>query len=56
MQPSRGVDPLSYELALRREDPDFGKGVVITDDLNPIDLARVEIALEWRRRTAQALR
>jgi hypothetical protein len=51
-----GVDRLSYELS-RREVSTAGEGgVVITDDLNPIDLARAETALEWRRQTMELLR
>jgi len=54
--PGQGVDPLSYELSQRREHPDFSRGVVITDDFNPIDRARIATALEWRQRTTEALR
>ena len=51
-----GVDPLSYDLARLREDVVRKEGAVITDDLNPIDLARVSVAMEWRRQTSDALR
>ena len=50
-----GVDRLSYELARRRVETDRPGGVVITDDLNPIDLARAETALEWRRQTMELI-
>ncbi len=50
--PGGGVDRLSYELARRRVETDRPGGAVITDDLNPIDLARAETALAWRRQTA----
>ena len=51
-----GIDPLSYELSRLREDTAGPSGVVITDDLNPIDLARAGVALEWRTQTAEHLR
>jgi len=47
-----GADPLSYELSRRAVETDRPGGVVITDDRNPIDLARARIALDWRRQTA----
>jgi len=46
-----GVDPLSYELSRLREETRRPGGIVITDDLNPIDLARATVAMEWRRQT-----
>ncbi|MFO7900000.1 MAG: fused MFS/spermidine synthase [Planctomycetota bacterium] len=52
---SVGVDPLSYELAQLREETVRPGGIVITDDLNPIDLARAAIAIEWRRQTMREL-
>jgi len=51
-----GADRLSYELARRRVDTDGAGGTVITDDLNPIDLARTRTALEWRRRTMDLMK
>ncbi len=51
-----GADRLSYELARRTVRTDGREGIVITDDLNPIDRARAETALEWRRRTMEALK
>ena len=54
--PAGGADRLSYELAHRTVRTDGREGVVITDDLNPIDRARAETALEWRRRTMEALK
>lgn len=48
-----GVDELSYELARRRINTDRPEGAVITDDHNPIDLARAQTALEWRRQTME---
>ena len=50
-----GVDPLSYELSLLRECTERTGGAIITDDLNPIDLARAQIAVEWRSQTARFL-
>jgi MFS family permease len=55
-QPSTGVDRLSYELSRRKMDTDRSGGTVITDNHNPIDLARAETALAWRRQTAALLR
>lgn len=55
-QPSTGVDRLSYELSRRKMDTDRPGGTVITDNHNPIDLARAETALAWRRQTAALLR
>jgi len=46
------VDPLAYELVTRRLDLPADRGEVITDDRNPINLARIRTALAWR---AQAL-
>jgi hypothetical protein len=53
---ARGVDELVRDLRRRALDTDRLGGLVITDDLNPIDLARAETALAWRRRTLEALR
>ncbi len=54
-QPSTGVDRLSYELSRRKMDTDRPGGTVITDNHNPIDLARAETALAWRLQTAALL-
>lgn len=51
-----GVGKLSYELHLRTEDTDRPGGIVITDDLNPVDLSRANTALEWRKQTMQFIR
>jgi hypothetical protein len=51
-----GADRLSYELKRRIVRTDRQGGVVITDDRNPIDLARAATALQWRRQTREALR
>jgi hypothetical protein len=51
-----GADRLSYDLAKRKLRTDRPGGVIITDDLNPIDRARAETALEWRRQTMARLR
>jgi len=51
-----GADRLSYDLARRKLRTDRPGGIVITDDLNPIDRARAETALEWRRQTMALLR
>jgi spermidine synthase len=51
-----GTDRLSYELARRELAPDPARGIVITDDLNPIDLARCGTAMEWRMQTMLATR
>ncbi len=51
-----GADPLSYELTRRRVDTDRPRGTVITDDHNPIDLARARTALAWRKQTMELLR
>jgi len=51
-----GVGRLSYALHLRREDTDRPDGIIITDDLNPVDLARANTALEWRRQTMAMIR
>jgi predicted membrane-bound spermidine synthase len=50
------VDPLAYELHSRRLEFDFRRGVVITDDHNPIDVARVRTALSWRAQTLAQFR
>jgi len=50
------VDRLSYDLSRRRLDTNRPGGTVITDDLNPIDLARAKAALDWRRQTLDLLR
>jgi len=46
-----GADRLSYELSQRLVDANRPAGIVITDDRNPIDLARAQTALQWRRQT-----
>jgi len=46
-----GADRLSYELSQRRLDPNRPGGVIVTDDRNPIDLARARTALAWRKQT-----
>jgi len=51
-----GVDPLSYELSQHTEDTNRSGGIIITDDLNPIDRARVRTALEWREQTMELMR
>ena len=53
---SGGADRLSYELAKRKMQTDRPGGIVITDDLNPIDRARAETALQWRRQTMAILK
>ena len=45
------VDPLAYELLTRRLDLRAESGMVITDDHNPIDVARIKTALAWRTQT-----
>ena len=45
------VDPLAYELLTRRLDLAIYRGAVITDDHNPIDVARIKTALAWRAQT-----
>ena len=50
-----GADRLSYELTRRRVRTDRPAGRVITDDHNPIDLARAQTALAWRRQTRELL-
>ena len=47
------VDPLIYELWSRRLNLSPSKGIIITDDHNPIDIARVKTALAWRAQTLQ---
>ncbi len=54
--PTAGVGQLSYELSRRRENTNRPGGMVITDDLNPIDLARAETALEWRQQTLELVK
>jgi len=54
--PSGGADRLSYELAQRKLQTSRPGGIVITDDLNPIDLARAQTALQWRRQTMAVLK
>ncbi|MGB2821563.1 MAG: fused MFS/spermidine synthase [Phycisphaerae bacterium] len=44
-----GADRLSYDLTRRRVKADRPAGTIITDDRNPIDLARAQTALAWRR-------
>jgi len=51
-----GADRLSYELSRRKVPTDRPEGIVITDDLNPIDLSRAATALQWRRQTLELLR
>jgi len=50
-----GVDPLSYDLSRLREEVVRASSAIITDDLNPIDLARVAVAMEWREQTRAAV-
>jgi len=45
------VDPLAYEMVTRRLDLAADRGVVITDDHNPINAARIKTALAWRAQT-----
>jgi len=45
------VDPLAYELVTRRLDLAADRGAVITDEHNPIDVARIKTALVWRAQT-----
>ena len=51
-----GADRLSYELSRRLVSTDRPGGIVITDDRNPIDLARARTALAWRKQTRELLR
>jgi hypothetical protein len=51
-----GADALSYELTRRRLVTDRPGGAIITDDHNPIDLARAETALQWRRQAMAEFR
>ncbi len=51
-----GADRVDYELKQRRLDTRGAGGRIITDDLNPIDLARARTAIEWRRQTARHLK
>jgi hypothetical protein len=53
--PPGGVDRFSAELNRRRLQTDRDRGIVITDDLNPIDLARAQTALRWRQQTMKIL-
>ena len=46
-----GVDQLAYELWSRRLTFSPNRGMIITDDHNPIDVARVKTALAWRAQT-----
>jgi len=45
------VDRLAYELVTRRLDLATDRGAVITDEHNPIDVARIKTALVWRTQT-----
>jgi len=45
------VDPLAYDLLTRRLDIPTSVGAVITDEHNPIDVARIKTALIWRSQT-----
>ena len=55
-QPSdSGADAVSYDLRKRRLDTSGAGGEIITDDLNPIDLARARTAIEWRKQTRRHL-
>ena len=54
--PTAGADPVIRELITRRLDTAGDGGAVITDDLNPIDLARARTAIDWRRVTGQHLK
>ena len=54
--PASGVGQLSYELHLREVNTNRPGGTIITDDLNPVDLARASVALEWRRETGELIR
>ncbi len=49
--PDGGVDPLTYELTRRRLTLRPSRGLLITDDHNPIDAERVGTALAWRAQT-----
>jgi len=53
--PGDGVAELSYALQQRRLDLSAPPGIVLTDDYNPVDLARAPEALAWRQRTIDAL-
>jgi len=53
--PDQGVAELSYALEQRRLSLGQGQGRVLTDEHNPVDLARAAEALAWRRRTIQTL-
>jgi len=50
-----GVDRLVFELEQRRLNVNRPHGRIITDDYSPIDLARAEVAMEWRRYTRARL-
>ena len=54
--PAGGADRLSYELEQRKMQTHRPNGITITDDLNPIDLARAQTALKWRRQTMTVLK
>ena len=48
-----GVDEISYNLARLAIDLEGLPGMVLTDDLNPVDLRRRSTALLWRRHTIE---
>ena len=50
------VDRLSHELSLRLVNTAPQGGTIITDDRNPIDLARARTALAWRSQTMDLLK
>ena len=54
--PAGGAGRLSHELAQHKLQTRRRQGITITDDLNPIDLARAETALQWRRQTMTVLK
>ncbi len=45
------VDPPAYEPVTRRLDLATDRGAVITDEHNPIDVARIRTALVWQTQT-----
>jgi len=55
LPPERGVSEFWRNLQRRRLDLDSAGGIVLTDDHNPIDLARAPEALAWRHKTIEAL-
>jgi spermidine synthase len=55
LPPGEGVAELTYALQQRRLELGSGKGMILTDDHNPVDLARAPEALAWREKTIQAL-